>query len=206
MRAPLQKDQNAQHQPQHRDRAPENVVEPVDRLTPAVVHLHHTENLDEQSDDTGGHKMHSEWGTISHATADALNAGRANGDRIVAVCTPSLRLLDAPAASRDQLGGREFRSALMEAAAEEGVTASVADRVNIAVQRRVDYGAFESRLEALIAAKLGDPWNGFSVEATFTSLPAAVQLLRDRALALYPNSEFSKEWRRAHPGSEPRPG
>ncbi|GAC1324799.1 MAG: hypothetical protein NVSMB22_13980 [Chloroflexota bacterium] len=31
------------------------MVEPVDRLTPAIVHLHHTENLDEQSDDTGGH-------------------------------------------------------------------------------------------------------------------------------------------------------
>ena len=28
-------------------------------------------------DDTAGHKMHSEWGTISRATADALNAARA---------------------------------------------------------------------------------------------------------------------------------
>jgi hypothetical protein len=55
-------------------------------------------------------------------------------------------------------------------------------------------------------AKLGDPWNGFSTEATFTSLPAALQWLRDKALALYPDSEFAKEWRRAHPGSEPRPG
>src|SRR5438046_8632555 len=54
-------------------------------------------------------------------------------------------------------------------------------------------------------AKLGDPWNGFSVEATFTSLSAAVRWLRDTALELYPNSEFANEWRRAHPGSEPPP-
>src|SRR3982075_1129178 len=33
-------------------------------------------------DDTAAHKMHSEWGTISQATADALNAARANGGRL----------------------------------------------------------------------------------------------------------------------------
>jgi S-adenosylmethionine:tRNA ribosyltransferase-isomerase len=46
-------------------------------------------------DDTAGHKMHAEWGTISRATAEALNAARANGGRIVAVGTTSLRLLES---------------------------------------------------------------------------------------------------------------
>jgi S-adenosylmethionine:tRNA ribosyltransferase-isomerase len=46
-------------------------------------------------EDTAGHKMHSEWGTLSRATADALNAARANGGRIVAVGTTSLRLLES---------------------------------------------------------------------------------------------------------------
>src|SRR5258705_1722431 len=32
-----------------------------------------------KAEDTSGHKMHAEWGTISHATADALNAARARG-------------------------------------------------------------------------------------------------------------------------------
>jgi S-adenosylmethionine:tRNA ribosyltransferase-isomerase len=45
--------------------------------------------------DTDAHKMHSEWGTISRATADALNAARSNGGRIVAVGTTSLRLLES---------------------------------------------------------------------------------------------------------------
>src|SRR6202020_2870176 len=36
-------------------------------------------------DDTEGHKMHSEWGVISRTTADALNAARAKGGRVVAV-------------------------------------------------------------------------------------------------------------------------
>jgi len=46
-------------------------------------------------DDTAGHKMHSEWGTISSDTSDALNAARAKGGRVVAVGTTSLRLLES---------------------------------------------------------------------------------------------------------------
>ena len=49
-------------------------------------------------EDTAAHKMHSEWGTISRDTADALNAARAKGGRIVAVGTTSLRLLESAAA------------------------------------------------------------------------------------------------------------
>src|SRR5581483_9793431 len=48
-------------------------------------------------DDTEGHKMHSEWGTLSAATAAALNQVRARGGRIVAVGTTSLRLLESAA-------------------------------------------------------------------------------------------------------------
>jgi S-adenosylmethionine:tRNA ribosyltransferase-isomerase len=48
-------------------------------------------------DDTAGHRMHSEWGTISAETAAALNAARARGGRIVAVGTTSLRLLESAA-------------------------------------------------------------------------------------------------------------
>lgn len=46
-------------------------------------------------EDTSEHRMHSEWGSISHETADALNAARARGSRIVAVGTTSLRLLES---------------------------------------------------------------------------------------------------------------
>ena len=49
-------------------------------------------------DDTAGHKMHSEWGTISRETAASLNAARAKGGRIVAVGTTSLRLLESATA------------------------------------------------------------------------------------------------------------
>ncbi len=48
-------------------------------------------------EDTLGHKMHAEWGTISADTASALNAARAKGRRIVAVGTTSLRLLESAA-------------------------------------------------------------------------------------------------------------
>jgi S-adenosylmethionine:tRNA ribosyltransferase-isomerase len=51
-----------------------------------------------KAEDTGAHKMHAEWGTISRATADALNAARAEGARIVAVGTTTLRLLESATA------------------------------------------------------------------------------------------------------------
>jgi S-adenosylmethionine:tRNA ribosyltransferase-isomerase len=51
-----------------------------------------------KAEDTAAHKMHSEWGTISRETADALNAARMAGGRIVAVGTTSLRLLESAAA------------------------------------------------------------------------------------------------------------
>jgi S-adenosylmethionine:tRNA ribosyltransferase-isomerase len=48
-------------------------------------------------DDTREHKMHPEWGRIDEATADALNATRAGGGRIISVGTTSLRLLESAA-------------------------------------------------------------------------------------------------------------
>jgi S-adenosylmethionine:tRNA ribosyltransferase-isomerase len=50
-----------------------------------------------KADDTTGHRMHAEWGTISEATARTLNEARAKGGRIVAVGTTALRLLESAA-------------------------------------------------------------------------------------------------------------
>ena len=56
-----------------------------------------------KSEDTEGHRMHAEWGTISAETAEALNAARAAGKRIVAVGTTSLRLLESAAGEDGRL-------------------------------------------------------------------------------------------------------
>jgi S-adenosylmethionine:tRNA ribosyltransferase-isomerase len=48
-------------------------------------------------EDTGGHKMHAEWGRIDADTADTLNASRSSGGRLIAVGTTSLRLLESAA-------------------------------------------------------------------------------------------------------------
>ncbi|MGD0642984.1 MAG: S-adenosylmethionine:tRNA ribosyltransferase-isomerase, partial [Roseiarcus sp.] len=47
--------------------------------------------------DTRDHQMHAEWGRVDSATADALNAARARGGRIVAVGTTSARLIESAA-------------------------------------------------------------------------------------------------------------
>jgi S-adenosylmethionine:tRNA ribosyltransferase-isomerase len=51
-----------------------------------------------KAEDTADHRMHPEWGTVSHETADALNAVRRAGGRIVAVGSTSLRLIETAAA------------------------------------------------------------------------------------------------------------
>lgn len=48
-----------------------------------------------KADDTAEHRMHAEWGRIDAETAARLNTARANGGRIIAVGTTSLRLLES---------------------------------------------------------------------------------------------------------------
>lgn len=55
-----------------------------------------------KAEDTADHQMHAEWGTIDAATADRLNAARAAGNRVIAVGTTSLRLLES-AAGEDRI-------------------------------------------------------------------------------------------------------
>jgi S-adenosylmethionine:tRNA ribosyltransferase-isomerase len=50
-----------------------------------------------KADDTDDHVMHAEWGQIDSATAERLNAVRANGGRLIAVGTTVLRLLESAA-------------------------------------------------------------------------------------------------------------
>jgi S-adenosylmethionine:tRNA ribosyltransferase-isomerase len=72
----------------------------VNRVT---LHVGAGTFLPVKTEDTAGHRMHSEWGTISTETAEALNAARANGGRIVAVGTTSLRLLESAAGDNGRI-------------------------------------------------------------------------------------------------------
>jgi S-adenosylmethionine:tRNA ribosyltransferase-isomerase len=54
-------------------------------------------------EDTRDHTMHSEWGSVSAATADALNAVREAGGRIVCVGTTSARVLESAAEENGRL-------------------------------------------------------------------------------------------------------
>ncbi|OXE37211.1 MAG: tRNA preQ1(34) S-adenosylmethionine ribosyltransferase-isomerase QueA [Phenylobacterium zucineum] len=48
-------------------------------------------------DDIATHKMHAEYGEVTSATADTINAARAAGGRVVCVGTTSLRLIESAA-------------------------------------------------------------------------------------------------------------
>jgi S-adenosylmethionine:tRNA ribosyltransferase-isomerase len=50
-----------------------------------------------KAEDTADHAMHAEWGRIDAATAGRLNRARAAGNRVIAVGTTSLRLLESAA-------------------------------------------------------------------------------------------------------------
>jgi S-adenosylmethionine:tRNA ribosyltransferase-isomerase len=56
-----------------------------------------------RGEDTADHVMHSEWGKIDAATAEALNAARRGGGRIVAVGTTAARLLESAADEKGEI-------------------------------------------------------------------------------------------------------
>lgn len=56
-----------------------------------------------KAEDTRDHRMHAEWGRIDPATAERLRRARAEGGRIVAVGTTSLRLLESAARDSGQI-------------------------------------------------------------------------------------------------------
>ncbi len=58
-----------------------------------------------KAEDTDGHVMHEEWGSIEPGTADRLNVARAAGGRIVAVGTTSLRILETATGADGQVQG-----------------------------------------------------------------------------------------------------
>lgn len=56
-----------------------------------------------KADDTSDHRMHAEWGEVSPETADALNAVKARGGRIVTVGTTATRLIESAASEEGLL-------------------------------------------------------------------------------------------------------
>ena len=56
-----------------------------------------------KADDTEGHKMHAEFGTVSAGVAASLNAARSKGGRIVAVGSTALRILESASGEDGQL-------------------------------------------------------------------------------------------------------
>jgi S-adenosylmethionine:tRNA ribosyltransferase-isomerase len=72
-------------------------------LQKVTLHVGAGTFLPVKADDTAGHTMHAEIGTVSRETADALNAVRANGGRIVAVGSTALRLLETAAGADGKL-------------------------------------------------------------------------------------------------------
>lgn len=62
------------------------------------------------AEDTGGHRMHPEWGEVAPETAARLNAAREGGGRIVAVGTTALRLLETAARGEGKIEPFEGRT------------------------------------------------------------------------------------------------
>ncbi len=65
-----------------------------------------------KAEDTAGHQMHAEWGSVRAEIAAALNAARRAGGRIVAVGSTSLRLLESAAAEDGTIGEFSGETAL----------------------------------------------------------------------------------------------
>jgi S-adenosylmethionine:tRNA ribosyltransferase-isomerase len=64
-------------------------------LDKVTLHVGAGTFLPVKAEDTADHKMHAEFGSVSAEIADALNKVRAQGGRVVAVGSTSLRLLES---------------------------------------------------------------------------------------------------------------
>ncbi|MGA2493032.1 MAG: tRNA preQ1(34) S-adenosylmethionine ribosyltransferase-isomerase QueA [Roseiarcus sp.] len=82
------------------------------RIFRLTLHVGAGTFLPVKADDTSGHAMHSEWGRLDPAAAEALNATRARGGRIVAVGTTSARLLESAAGDNGELHPFEGETAI----------------------------------------------------------------------------------------------
>jgi S-adenosylmethionine:tRNA ribosyltransferase-isomerase len=60
-----------------------------------------------RGEDPRAHRLHAEWGEVTPRAADAINAARAAGGRVVAIGTTALRLLESAVDAAGQL--RPFR-------------------------------------------------------------------------------------------------
>ena len=65
-----------------------------------------------KADDTSGHRVQPEWGSVSAETAAALNAVRRAGGRIVAVGSTALRLVESAAAEDGTMSAFSGETAL----------------------------------------------------------------------------------------------
>jgi S-adenosylmethionine:tRNA ribosyltransferase-isomerase len=83
----------------------------IDRLTERGIGIHKVTLhvgagtfLPVKADDTAGHRMHPEAGSITAQTVDDLNAARRAGGRVVAVGSTALRLLESAADDSGAVG------------------------------------------------------------------------------------------------------
>jgi S-adenosylmethionine:tRNA ribosyltransferase-isomerase len=65
-----------------------------------------------KADDTADHVMHAEWGEVSEAAADAINAAKSAGGRLVAVGTTSVRLIESAADGEGRIASFQGETAL----------------------------------------------------------------------------------------------
>ncbi len=73
------------------------------KILPVTLHVGAGTFLPVNVENIFDHKMHSEWGQIGVQTAAAINTARANGGRIIAVGTTSLRILEACYQQNDKI-------------------------------------------------------------------------------------------------------
>ena len=73
-------------------------------IAPVTLHVGAGTFLPVTVDDVADHQMHTEWGRIGAESAAMINNARANGGRIVAVGTTSLRIMEACYGALGQIG------------------------------------------------------------------------------------------------------
>ena len=151
----------------------------IERIT---LHVGAGTFLPVKVEDTDDHRMHAEWGEIPAAVAERIVAAKANGGRIIAVGTTSLRLLESAARATGTL--RPFSG-------DTDIFITPGYRFRVADLLMTNFHLPRSTLFMLVSAFAG-----------FDTMHAAYRHAIASGYRFYSYGDASLLWRAPHPDDE----
>ncbi len=125
------------------------------KIVSVTLHVGAGTFLPVKVDDIADHKMHSEWGVVSDEVAAGINRVKAEGGRVCAVGTTSLRLLETAARAAAKSAGDASGQVIAPWAGETDIFITPGDEFLVVDRLLTNFHLPKSTLFMLVAAFSG---------------------------------------------------